>query len=62
MVKLLTLAALLAGISTYVLHSERASVTAPLPTTKFDQLNRPRGYAELSSAASQRKDLALLSL
>ena len=39
MVKLLTLAALLAGISTYVLHSERASVTAPLPTTKFDQLN-----------------------
>ena len=39
MVKLVIIAVMLAGISTYALHSERASVTASLPATKFDQLN-----------------------
>jgi hypothetical protein len=39
MVKLVIIAVLLAGVSTYALHSERASATASLPATKFDQLN-----------------------
>jgi hypothetical protein len=38
MAKLLIVAVLLAGVSTFVLHSKHTSVTTTLPTTKFDQL------------------------